>query len=324
MRALLLATAVGILTAGADPAREVAVPPKSEEPRALRPELNELRDVVFRRSVVAVASVVRSTPDGEIESTGFVIGDRGHLVTVLPPEEEHSTLAVAYGSGERSRFPSERLASDPYTGLALIAAPEMPPVTALYAAERAEVSPGDYVYTVSESGNDGPSCVVGRVAGREKLVGGETLAASVWRVHFDADAGTAGAPLMDRDARVIGVLLLGGEGGVGYALPVEHVSKLLRDHARHGAAHAAWLGLGMTMGTSTPEIRSLRDASPARAAGLRPGDVILSIGGRKVEDYQDVIDACYALTAGEGVEFHVLRGLDDFKADVTPVVRLRK
>lgn len=77
----------------------------------------------------------------------------------------------------------------------------------------------------------------------------------------------------------------------------------------------------MEMGTTTPEVRSLRDGSPAAAAGLRAGDVIVSIGGRRVGDYQDVIDACYALTPGDAVAFVVLRGLDDLSLDVVPALR---
>ena len=128
---------------------------------------------------------------------------------------------------------------------------------------------------------------------------------------------------MNTKGEVAGVVLLdvGGEKGVSYAWPSELIEKVLRDYAKHGKVQPAWVGIGLALGTTTPSIVSLSDDSPAKAAGLQPGDVIRSIGKRPIQEYQDVVDACYYLTAGEAVSFAVMRGLNDLTVNVVPSIR---
>ena len=104
-------------------------------------------------------------------------------------------------------------------------------------------------------------------------------------------------------------------------MPSELIDKVRRDYAKHGKFMPSWLGIGLAQGTTTPSIVSLSDDSPAKQAGLKPGDVIRSIGGRSIQQYQDVVDACYYLTAGESVKVEVMRGLGDVTVDVVPSVR---
>ena len=54
---------------------------------------------------------------------------------------------------------------------------------------------------------------------------------------------------------------------------------------------------------------------------MQPGDVIWSIGGRRVNEYQEVIDSCYYLTAEEAVPFTVMLGLEDLTVSVVPSIR---
>jgi hypothetical protein len=49
--------------------------------------------------------------------------------------------------------------------------------------------------------------------------------------------------------------------------------------------------------------------------------VIRRIGVRPIQEYQDVVDACYYLTAGEVVLISVMRGLEVLEVEVTPSVR---
>ncbi len=299
--------------------------PHGDEKPVPQPELHELRDAVYGRHFLSVAEVVGSTAAGirTMRGSGFFVGARGQLVTALPtPTSGELRFSVNYGTESMRHFDAELLAADPYTGLALLAVPEIGDVPTIPLPEGpSPLAPGDFIYSVAEPADGANACTPGRVAGKEKALDGETLGASVWRLHIDAPPEAVGAPLIAEDMRLAGVLLLSESDRVGYALPVEHVGKLLRDYRLHGRSRPAWLGLGMTLGTSTPVVRSLREGGPAAAAGLNEGDVILSIGGRPIDDYQDVIDTCSSLTAGLPVDFHVLRGLDDLTLSVTPSAR---
>ena len=74
----------------------------------------------------------------------------------------------------------------------------------------------------------------------------------------------------------------------------------------------------MHLGTTTPEVRSLHSKSPAELAGMKVGDVILAINDRRIDDYRQVIDACYMLTVGSPAKFRVLRDLDEVTLTVVP------
>jgi S1-C subfamily serine protease len=182
---------------------------------------------------------------------------------------------------------------------------------------------GDFLIAVAETTEEGNRCTIGRLAGREKNFDGVPLAATLLRLNLKAKPGCFGAPLVNAEGKVAGVVLLGvtAEEGVCYALPSELIEKVRRDYAKHGKVQPCWLGIGLAQGTTTPSIVSLSDDSPAKHAGLRPGDVIRSIGIRPIEEYQDVVDACYYLTAGESVPFKVMRGLGDLTVQVIPSLR---
>jgi S1-C subfamily serine protease len=293
------------------------------EAAASKPQLGEIKSLVYERSCLSVAKVTRKTELGSEIGTGFFVGGSGRMITVLSSIGETEKLEVSYGVDAKEAFPATLLAADKYTGLALLQVEGAEEIPALKVGNSGGLSVGDFVYGVAQTTDAKQACSVGRVAGRDKGFEGMPLATSVLRLNISPPIGAFGAPLLDREANLVGVLLLDGKGGKGsgYALPAELVGKILNDYEMHGRAAVSWLGFGMEMGTTTPEVRSLRKDSPAAKAGMVAGDVIVSIGGRKVSDYQDVIDACYILTAGVEVPIVVLRGLEDLTLKAIPALR---
>lgn len=318
---VLLAAA---LLASSASAQDTALVKREAEPHALQPEFNEIKSIVYRRSCLSVARVTRVTPLGPETATGFFVAP-GKMITLLSAIDG-GKLSISYGITTKERLVGEVLASDPYTGLALLGVEPAVDVPQIKPSKSASSVAGSFVYAVGETDDIAKACAVGRIAGRDRGLGGELLATSLMRLNLDVGPEMTGAPLLDKEAKLVGVVLA-GEGereGRSYALPVELVSKLLADHEAHGKVRAPWLGFGMRMGTSTPEVRSLQPGSPAELAGMQINDVILSINARAVEDYQQVIDACYVLTVGTATEFSVLRGLDKKTLKVVPTERIKK
>ncbi len=283
-------------------------------------ELARLRDKVYQKACLAVGEVTRDTALGTEKGCGFFVDDKGTMVTVLLTAADTHKITVTYGENE---FIPKLLTVDPWTRLALlqvdgVAAPS------IGIGRSTGLDVGDYAFAVRVADEILDQCVTGRVSGRDKESMGTVLATSVLRLNMKMGDHGFGAPLLDADAKVCGVVLLSMQNEnseVCYALPGELVSKVQRDYAKHGKVAQGWLGFGMEDGTTTPEIRLLNSGSPAAKAGLRVGDVIHRIGDRDVRDYQDVVDACYCLTPGETAPFRVLRGLKDLEIGVTPVVR---
>ena len=286
---------------------------------AARGELAQTELPIYQKVALSVAMVERTTREGTDVGCGFFIDDEGTFVTVLSTAGDTLQMKVRYGGRE---YLPKLLTMDPYTRLAVMEIDGIkPPSLEVVSSRQMEV--GDYLIAVAESEDEGNRCTIGRLAGREKDFDGVPLAAAMLRLNLTAKPGCFGAPLVDHSGGVAGIVLLdvSGESGVSYALPSELIGKVLSDYAKHGKVQPSWLGIGLAQGTTTPSIVSLSDDSPAKAAGLRPGDVIRSIGGRRVSDYQDVVDICYYLTAEEAVPFTVMRGLEDLTVNVVPIIR---
>lgn len=286
---------------------------------AIRGKVAQTQLDLYQKAALSVAMVERTTKEGGTEiGCGFFIDDQGTFVTVLSTAGDTMEMKVNYGGRE---FLPKLLTMDPYTRLAVLKLDGVKPPGLEVVPSRA-MAIGEYMIAVAETPEEGDRCTIGRLAGREKNFEGVQLAATVLRLNLRAKPGCFGAPLVNTEGKVAGIVLLGvtAKEGVCYALPSELIDKVRRDYAKHGKVQPCWLGIGLALGTTTASIVSLSDDSPAKAAGLQPGDVIRRIGNRLVEEYQDVVDACYYLTAGESVEIKVMRGLADVTVQVVPSV----
>ena len=274
---------------------------------------------LYQKAALSVATLERTTPEGTEVGCGFFNDDEGTFATVLATAGDTLQMKLTYGGRE---FLPQLLTMDPYTRLAVMKVEGVRP-PGLDVVPSRSLALGDFLIAVAETPEEGNRCTIGRLAGREKDFDGVPLAATLLRLNLKASPGCFGAPLVNAKGKVAGVVLLGmsAEKGVCYALPSELIDKVRRDYAKHGKVQPSWLGIGLAQGTTTPSIVSLSEDSPAKLAGLQPGDVIRSIGGRSVEEYQDVVDACYYLTAGESVAVTVMRGLGDVTVRVVPSLR---
>jgi serine protease Do len=124
--------------------------------------------------------------------------------------------------------------------------------------------------------------------------------------------GNSGGPLLNIEGRVIGIntAIYAQAQGIGFAIPVDRAKKVIQDLLRYGQVHSAWIGA--VTATLTPEeakrigSRATRGAlvarvfsnSPAQAAGLKIGDVIISVDGRPVDSRESF--STYTSTAASG------------------------
>ena len=117
-------------------------------------------------------------------------------------------------------------------------------------------------------------------------------------------------PLLDDRGRVIGVIAQSRGDGLSFAVPIDTLRRISRELARRGSVRRAYLGVS----TSDPErgsgalVVEAVPGAPAAAGGLRAGDVILSIDGRRVRDSDDVAAAIEDERPGQRVEIGYRRG----------------
>lgn len=105
-----------------------------------------------------------------------------------------------------------------------------------------------------------------------------------------------------------------------YALPVEVIGRVEKDLEARGRVVRCWIGIVMEVKHAVPSIMTVRPESPAAAAGVKKGDILLAVGDHKVRTYADAVNAFYYLVSGEETEVELLRGTERLTMKVVPEV----
>ncbi len=161
--------------------------------------------------------------------------------------------------------------------------------------------------------------------------------AAAWEYMLDRafiviphNAAFGGAPLVDTAGRVIGVtsLRLGGAPHVNLAIPIEQFLAVKDELIARGRvtsrAPRPWLGLYTEPGAGGGVLISgLSPLSPGRAAGLRPGDVIVQVNGRQIASREDFYRTLWQTEVDRDVHVTVERPGGRHAITVRPVDRYR-
>ena len=156
-------------------------------------------------------------------------------------------------------------------------------------------------------------------------------------VYIQTDApinpGNSGGPLVNVDGEVVGINTFilsqsGGNEGLGFAIPSSVVNVAYQQLRKFGHIHHAEIGIGVQ--TITPILAAAMNLpqsygvivsdvlpdTPAAAAGLRIGDVLLTVDGRMADSVPYVSFRLMSVASGDKVHIEVLRGQDRLAFDV--------
>jgi serine protease Do len=268
--------------------------------------------------------------------TGFIIRPNGIIVTNAHVVAGASRVSVMLRDGKT--FPAKILGSDETNDLAVIKieANGLPVVRmgnseSLLVGEWAIAIGNPYGFLL---GNSEPSVTAGVISGtgRNLVARGEGSAAYFDMIQTDAsiNPGNSGGPLIDADGDVVGVnssiySTSGGSIGLGFAIPINRVARVVEDLLEHGAVRRPWIGVKLRVNSgdnpraaisSGAVIASVAPGSPAAKAGLQPGDVIVREGTREVRNQFDWEAALLDLRVGQPASIRVRRGGREFDTQV--------
>jgi len=320
-------------------------PAPEPRPVEVRGELTpEERTTValFQRASPAVVSItasnlyrqrgerpVQEVPEGS--GSGFVWDEEGHVVTNLHVVREGSLFTVRFQ--DRSAYRAELVGAAPDYDLAVLKV-EAPreKLAPLPLGSSRDLVVGQRSYAIGYPFDLEQTLTTGVVSGLDRRIRSQSNLNINGVIQTDAaiNPGNSGGPLLDSSGRLIGVntaiaSATGANTGVGFAVPVDTVNRIVPRILAEGWLERAGLGIVIAedfhasdRGLSGAVVDSLSPAGPAARAGLvglrrdetgaiRLGDVIVGIDGQEIRSAADLYQALEPYRAGDVVRVRLDR-----------------
>ncbi|MEV8311248.1 trypsin-like peptidase domain-containing protein [Streptomyces flavidovirens] len=309
-------------------------------------------DSVAGIAASALPSVVTLHVSGAGEQgtgTGFVLDAKGHILTndhVVEPAGTDGTINITFSGGQTAK--AELVGKDSGYDLAVVRVLGVDGLKPLPLGNSENVQVGDPVVAIGEPFDLQNTVTSGIISAKERPItaGGEKGDGSdvsyVNALQTDApiNPGNSGGPLVDAQARVIGINSAiraadnsaglegsqGGSIGLGFAIPINQGKRVAEELINTGKATHPVIGVtldmkyagdGARVGTKGADGPSVTPGGPGARAGIAPRDVITEVNGQKVHNGQELIVKIRAHRPGDRLELTVVRAGKERTVSVT-------
>ncbi|MCP8316683.1 MAG: trypsin-like peptidase domain-containing protein [archaeon] len=263
--------------------------------------------------------------------SGAIINSKGYIVTNHHVIAGSDRIDVTLADGRK--FSGKLIGADASSDIAIVKVDEEGlPSAELGDSDRLRV--GQFVIAI---GNPfalvgGPTVTTGVVSALNRNIQVENhVYESLIQTDAAINPGNSGGPLMDSNGRVIGIstAMIPFAQGIGFAIPINSVKKIVDELISYGRVIRPWLGLiGMSI---TDEIASYYElpvkagvivariiyGSPAHRVGISEGDLIVKINGTSIKTIQDLQKSIQKKEVGDKVEVELIRGYQRGVVEVT-------
>jgi Do/DeqQ family serine protease len=261
--------------------------------------------------------------------SGVIVSADGYILTnnhVVDGADEIELLLL-----DGRKVSARIVGVDPETDLAVLKADQkgLPAIT-FASPDRARV--GDVVLAIGNPFGVGQTVTSGIVS----ALGRSQIGINTYENFIQTDAainpGNSGGALVDSNGHLIGVNTAifsrsGGNLGIGFAIPVSVARSVLESIIATGTVTRGWIGIELQHVAQVPKptarggdgvlVANVMPASPAAQAGIRPGDVLTAIEGKRVADTTMLLNTVAALKPGSQAALTLLREQSKLEVKVT-------
>ncbi|WP_254811748.1 trypsin-like peptidase domain-containing protein [Streptomyces cavourensis] len=325
-----------------------------ELPQASRTTTDRAPESVAGIAASALPSVVTLHVSGTAESgtgTGFVLDDRGHILTnnhVVAPAGSTGAITVTFSSGETAA--AELVGKDSGYDLAVVRVRGVSGLKPLPLGNSDNVQVGDPVVAIGapfDLSNTVTSGIISAkqrpiTAGGEKGDGSDISYVDALQTDAPINPGNSGGPLVDTQAHVIGINSAiraadsgkgperGGQSGsigLGFAIPINQGKRVAEELINTGRATHPVIGVTLDMkftgdgakvgAKGADDGPAVTKDGPAAKAGIRSGDVITAVQGQRVHSGEELIVKIRAHRPGDRLELRLTRGGEELTITLT-------
>ena len=250
------------------------------------------------------------------------MAEDGYILTNNHVIDGADEIIVTLGN-EKHEYKAKKIGNDPATDIAIlkIEATNLPAIT-FTDSDKTHV--GDLCIAVGNPFGLTQSVTLGIVSALGR--GGRGISDYENFIQTDAsiNPGNSGGALVDVEGRLIGIntaifSMSGGNQGIGFAVPANLARSVMESLLKTGKVSRGFLGVALQplseelasqfkiKGTNGALISEVTELSPAQKAGLKSGDVVVEVAGKKVEGPRELQLLVASLTPGAKVDVKAIR-----------------
>jgi serine protease Do len=262
------------------------------------------------------------------EGSGVIVDGKGYILTNDHVVTGADKITIRLFDGKELKGTVQ--GADPKTDLAVVhvEAKDLP-VATLGDSDKLQV--GEWAIAIGSPFGLEETVTVGVISAKGRTGLGTGTYEDFIQTDASINPGNSGGPLVNIDGEVIGInaMIIQPGQGIGFAIPINLAKTIMMELISQGKVVRPWVGIGLQ--DLTPElmksfnieekegalISQVFEGSPAEKAGLKVGDIVVEIDGKKIKNGQDVVREVLKKKVGQKIELDVIREGKRIKVEVT-------
>lgn len=260
--------------------------------------------------------------------SGFIISQDGYIFTNNHVVEKADEIRVILSDGKQ--YDAEVKGQDANTDIALIKIKPTENLPFAKFGDSDKLRVGDWVFAIGNPFGLEHTVTAGIVSAKGRVIGSGPYDDFI-QTDASINPGNSGGPLFNLDGEVVGIntAIVAQGQGIGFAIPVNMAKNVLDDLKTKGKVTRGWLGISVQdISDDMAENLKLKDkkgalvgdvfeGDPADQAGIKTGDIIIEIDGKKIQNTHELLSIVASLSVDKKVAVKIRRDEKDVTVMVT-------